>query len=132
MKLKKSHSLLIASSALVLSLSANQAYAFEDEDARRAILDLRSQLRQTQQNNIELNNKINNLQQQITQLRGSIETANHQTRMAQQANQQAANPDVPPSQQVGDPNEQQNYDNALDLFRQGNYAEASTALNRFA
>ncbi|HLU01733.1 MAG TPA: tol-pal system protein YbgF [Advenella sp.] len=132
MKLKKSHSLLIASSALVLSLSANQAYAFEDEDARRAILDLRSQLRQTQQNNIELNNKINNLQQQISQLRGNIETANHQARMAQQSSQQAANPDVPPSPQVGDPNEQQSYDSALDLFRQGNYAEASTALNRFA
>lgn len=132
MKMKKTHSLLIASSALVLSLAANHAYAFEDEDARRAILDLRSQLRQSQQNTADLSNKINNLQQQITQLRGSIETANHQLRMSQQSGQQAANPDVPPSPQVGDPNEQQSYDSALDLFRQGNYAEASTALNRFA
>lgn len=132
MKLKKNHSLLVASSVLLLSLGANHAYAFEDEDARRAILDLRSQLRQTQQNNITLSNKINELQQQITQLRGSIETANHQMRQAQQSSQQQANPDVPPSPQVGDPNEQQDYDSALDLFRQGNYAEASTALNRFA
>lgn len=132
MKLKKTHSLLIASSALLLSLGTNHAYAFEDEDARRAILDLRSQLRQTQQNNADLSNKINNLQQQISQLRGSIETANHQARMSQQANQQDANPDVPPSGQVGDPVEQQSYDNALDLFRQGNYAQASSALNQFA
>ncbi len=132
MKLKKNHSLLVASSVLLLSLGANHAYAFEDEDARRAILDLRSQLRQSQQNNITLSNKINDLQQQITQLRGNIETANHQMRMAQQSNQDQANPDVPPSPQVGDPNEQQAYDSALDLFRQGNYAEASTALNRFA
>ncbi|NLY65875.1 MAG: tol-pal system protein YbgF [Alcaligenaceae bacterium] len=130
MILKKKHTLLLFTSAFFCSILSHNAYAFEDEDARRAILDLRAQLRQSAQARLELSNKIQSLQSQITQLRGEIEKINNSSMIsAQNARSEAG---FEPTPQVGDPTEQRTYDQALDLFRQGNYSQASVALGNFA
>ena len=130
MIVKKKHTLLLLTSALFCSILSTNAYAFEDEDARRAILDLRAQLRQSAQARLELSNKIQSLQSQVSQLRGEIERISSSDMLSRQSARAEAGYD--PTPQVGDPNEQRAYDEALDLFRQGNYSQSSIALGNFA
>lgn len=120
--------------ALVLSTAflglAQPAFAQEDEQARRAILELRSQLKQSDMLRNDLANQVQQLQNDIRQLRGQLESINNSAQT--QALAARANDDIGPSAQVGDPAEQRAYDSALDLFRAANYAEASTALANFS
>ncbi|GAA4406301.1 tol-pal system protein YbgF [Advenella faeciporci] len=130
MIVKKKHTLLLLTAAFFCSILNTNAYAFEDEDARRAILDLRAQLRQSAQARLELSNKIQSLQTQVSQLRGEIERLSSADTLSRQSARAEAGFD--PTPQVGDPNEQRAYDEALDLFRQGNYSQSSVALGNFA
>lgn len=120
--------------ALVLSTAflglAQPAFAQEDEQARRAILELRSQLKQSDMLRNDLANQVQQLQNDIRQLRGQLESLGNVAQT--QALEARANDDIGPSVQVGDPAEQRAYDSALDLFRAANYAEASTALANFS
>ncbi|WP_432786354.1 Cell division coordinator CpoB [Oligella sp. MSHR50489EDL] len=126
---KRQLSLLVFSSAILGAGFSNPAIAFEDEDARRAILELRSQLKMAGLSRLELSNQIQALQREITQLRGQLESLDHS---AKQAASQQNYDDYGPNPQVGDPNEQRDYDNAINLFRQGEYEMAASALNNFA
>lgn len=124
---KKSTALLLSAALLTM---AHPAHAAEDEQARRAILELRSQLKQSDIVRNDLARQVQDLQKQITQLRGQVETLNNAKLAPLQETR--ANDDLGPSAQVGDPTEQQAYDTALDLFRQGNYPAAASALANFS
>ncbi len=124
---KKSTALLI--SAVFLGM-AQPAFSAEDEQARRAILELRSQLKQSDIVRNDLARQVQDLQKQVSQLRGQIETISNVSQA--QLQETRANDDLGPSAQVGDPVEQQAYDTALDLFRQGNYPAAASALGNFS
>ena len=126
---KRQLSLLVFSSAILGAGFSSPAMAFEDEDARRAILELRSQLKMAGLSRLELSNQIQALQKEIAQLRGQLESLDHS---AKQASSQQNYDDFGPNPQVGDPNEQHDYDNAINLFRQGEYEMAANALNNFA
>lgn len=130
--LSKKLPLLLPAAALFAALSG-PAMA-QDEDARRAILQMRTQLQMANQSRTELNNKVQDLQNQIAKLQGQVETLNHKLKQGLQnaaSQQQAAEPPEP-TPQVGDPDQQEAYDAGLDLFRQGSYQDAADALNGFA
>ena len=127
--LKRQLSLLVCSTAILGAGFTTPAIAFEDEDARRAILELRSQLKMAGLSRLELSNQIQALQKEVAQLRGQLESIDHSAR---QASTQQNYEDFGPNPQVGDPNEQRDYDNAINLFRQGEYEMAARALSNFA
>lgn len=119
----------VASAALCAALAAPAAHAFSDNEARKAILELRQQLREmTEQNaraRLQLADQIERLEREVTRLREELEHA-----ARPQAGKQAAGGDNgTPS--VSDPQEQAAYDGAIDLFRNGQYKEAAEALNAF-
>lgn len=105
------------------------AFATEDEQARRAILELRSALKQSDMVRNGLAQQVQQLQREVTQLRGQIESLGFVTNSP--TLEARANDAMGVSAQVGDPAEQHNYDAALDLFRQNNYAGAAKALANF-
>ncbi|NOL51914.1 tol-pal system protein YbgF [Pelistega suis] len=123
---KKSIALLLSGAFLSL---AQPAFAQEDEQARRAILELRSQLKQSDMVRNDLASQVQQLQNELRQLRGQLESLGNvgQTQVLEAR----ANDDIGPSAQVGDPAEQRAYDAALDLFRAGDYAASSKALANF-
>lgn len=121
--------------ALAAALSAGlftaPAHAFADDEARRAILDLREQLRtlvdQSRQIRVQQADQIENLQQEVARLRGEVERLSHLSQRAEQANTPAGSASI----QVSDPAEQAAYDQAMQAFRAGQYQEASTGLTQF-
>lgn len=133
---------------LALAAPAVQAQLFGgDNEAREAILQLRQEIatsrEQSQSNLLQLHSQIEQMQQQIARLRGQQETLAKQVSDLQQANANAAaaaaaaaapprNEDHDPSVLLNaSPQEQQAYDAALALFRDGRYAEAAPALDAF-
>jgi len=122
---------LVVAVAMATTVMAAPAHAFSDDEARRAILDLRQQLQQqTEQNQrarLQLADQMQAMQQEITQLREQLElVARHQH--AEQSNQGASNP---AGATAGDPNEQAAYDGAIDQFRQAQYKDAAESLTAF-
>lgn len=116
-------------SAVALVAISSPAFA-EDEQARRAILELRAQLKHSEAMRNELSNQIVRLQEDIRKLRGQVEVLSNSVR---KQNISSGGPnDVTALTQVGDPVEQNAYDTALDLFRQGNYDASATALANFS
>ncbi len=117
--------------ALSMSLFSAPSYAFADDQARRAILDLREQLQtlvdQSRQIRVRQADQIDNLQQEVARLRGEVERLSH---MAER-NQQQSTPSSESSIQVSDPIEQSAYDQAMQSFRAGQYQEASKELTQF-
>ena len=124
---------LALSATLACLTIAAPAYAFADDDARRAILELRQQFEQSQRAQLQLADQIQSLPQQITQLRGQVEELSRpqpQQQQQQQANnatQQGAAAGGP----VADPQEADAYNNAIDMFRKGQYKDASDSLSAF-
>ena len=115
-----------------LALSAvtlTPAHAFSDDEARKAILELRQQVRQMSdqglQARIQLADRIEILQQEVASLRGQVE------QLRWQAEQSAAQNTDTPSVQSNDPIEQATYDAAMELFRNGQYAEAASGFGDF-
>lgn len=119
--------------AMVVSvgLCSTPAHAFADDEARRAILDLREQLRtlidQSRQIRVQQSDQIENLQQEVARLRGEVERLGHLAQRNQQAAEQASGSTI----QVADPAEQAAYDQAMQHFRAGQYKEAAAALTQF-
>ncbi|AZV92754.1 tol-pal system protein YbgF [Kerstersia gyiorum] len=124
---------LLSASILAILATPLTAHAFADDDARRAILELRQQVRQlTEQNQraqLQLADQIDALQLEVMRLRDQVE---HASRSAQQAMEQSApKPAANTEDSAADPQEQAAYDGAINLFRNGQYGEASEALNAF-
>ena len=114
-------------------LAASPAHALADDEARRAILDLRQQLRQMNEQNqrarLLLADQIEQLQQEVARLRGQIEEAARPAQAQQPAQQRGQG--AAGVAQAEDPQEQAAYDGALDLFRNGQYREAAESLTAF-
>ena len=117
--------------ALSSILGSAPAHAFADDEARRAILDLREQIRtlveQSRQIRVQQADQIESLQQEVARLRGEVERLGHLS----QRNAQSSAPASESSIQVADPAEQAAYDQAMQSFRAGQYREASVGLTQF-
>lgn len=113
-------------------IAAAPAHAFSDDEARRAILELRQQVQQLSEQNrqarIQLADQLETLQQEVAKMRGQLELLGWESEMAKRANE-AQSPDSIPN--VGDPQEQAAYEAAAEAFRSGNYKEAATAFSTF-
>lgn len=124
---------LIASAGLALAALAAPVQAFADDEARRAILDLRQQVQQQNEQNqrarLQLADQIQALQQEVAQLRDQLELVSRQQPGAKGGG--AAGSANPAGANAGDPQEQAAYDGAIDLFRKGQYKEASESFAAF-
>lgn len=138
-----------------LSLTSLQAQAalFEDDEARHAILDIRTRLDNMQSeinakadktNNFDLNNQNEQLRQEIAKLRGQIEVLANEL-----ANEQRRQKDfyvdldnrlrklepqkvtIDGKEVTMEPGEQKAYDAALSYFKAGEYKNASSAFFDF-
>jgi len=116
--------------ALTLSQSA---LAFADDDARKAIVELRQQLKTLQEANqrarIQLADQIEGLEQEVTRLRGEMEQMG---RPAAASNATGAAPGArAPDAKSEDPREQASFDQAMESFRKGQYKETVDTLMAF-
>ena len=119
---------LLATAALFASLPAK---AFADDEARRAILELRQQIRQMNEQNtqarLQLADQIDTLRSEVVSLRGQVE------KLSWQASGQGQN-NAPAGQQsphAADPQEQAVFDSAMDAYRAGQYKPAADAFAGF-
>ena len=116
---------LSAATLLALTLAAPAAQAFSDDEARRAILELRAQLKQNQQAQLQLADQMDMMRQEIASLRGRIEE------LGQQRAAPTGNSNAPQTPQTGDPQEQAAYEAAADQYRNGRYKEAADGFSTF-
>jgi len=144
----------LAAALLCASLGA-QAALFEDDEARRAILDLRqrveamrlqSEQRQNDEN-AQLRRSLLDLQNQIEQMRGELARMTGQneqlTRTVTEMQQRQTDVDdrlkknepskvaVDGREFNADPKEKADFDAALGIFRAGQFAQAQTAFAEF-
>ena len=148
MKLNTSFSLrAVALAAAVLLSSGANAALFEDTEARRAILDLRErverqgeEIQQFQRSLLEQQNQFEALREETARLRGEKEELSQELRRQQELSQGVDNrlKKFEPSQVkvddvefVADPSETKAYEDALAIFRKGDFAAASGAFNDF-
>lgn len=121
---------LAASLVTLMSLSAAPAQAFSDDEARKAILELRAQIKQineqNQQARLQLADQVDMLRNDVAKMRGQLE----QLHYAAQASAPVNAPQN--SAQASDPQEQAAYNAAAELYRSGKYKEAATAFASFA
>nr|WP_246129247.1 tol-pal system protein YbgF [Verticiella sediminum] len=143
---------LMAGAALVaagLAAQPAQAQLFGgDDEARQAIIKLRQELAdvrsEDQRGRLALAAQIEQLQQQMSQMRGQLETLSKQIADTQQAQRQlsldmteqppaAGGPGQPEAANLlaAGGEEQTSYDAAIDYFRKGQYRESATALQAF-
>jgi len=144
----------LAAALLCASLGA-QAALFEDDEARRAILDLRqrveamrTQAEQRQNDeNAQLRRSLLDLQTQIEQMRGDLQRMTGQneqlTRTVTEMQQRQLEVDdrlkknepskvsVDGREFTADPKEKADFDAALGIFRGGQFAQAQTAFAEF-
>ncbi|WP_347556293.1 tol-pal system protein YbgF [Robbsia sp. KACC 23696] len=134
------------------ALSAAPAHAFSDDEARKAILDLRQRLDNTnaqlsaaQRAVIDLQNRNDQLNQQVAQVRGQNEDLQNQLTTVQQTEKDYYSDldgrlkKFEPQQQTVDgvqgtvqPGESTKFNAALQQFRSGDYKGASSAFSDFA
>lgn len=119
----------MVSSCLVLmgGVSLSQpVLAFADDDARKAILELRQQIKTLTEANqrarIQLSDQIEALGQEIVRLRGDIEQLG---RPASTPGARGADP------RAQDPREQSAFDQSMETFRKGQYKETIQNLTAF-
>jgi tol-pal system protein YbgF len=119
-------SCLVLMSSLLLSQSA---LAFTDDEARKAILDLRQQIRTMNEANqrarIQLSDQIEALGQEIVRLRGDLEQLG---RPASAGGAAGGRPADPRSQ---DPREQAAFEQSIESFRKAQYKETVQNLTAF-
>lgn len=127
-----SRPLLLTAAVMLSSAFMLPAHAFADDEARRAILELRQQVRQMQEQNQQarflLANQIETLQHEMSDMRGQLERMRFELDINKRAGQDQAGGG---SIQVSNPQEQAAYDNAMGLFRSGKYKEAAQGLSGF-
>ncbi|OWT73390.1 MULTISPECIES: tol-pal system protein YbgF [unclassified Achromobacter] len=123
---------LAAAAGLAFGVLSFPAHAFADDEARKAILDLRQQVQQQNDQNVrarlQLADQIQSLQTQIQQLQNQLELA---TRQPAGGNKAGGNPADTGSATAGDPQEQSAYDGAIDMYRKGQYKDAAESLTAF-
>jgi tol-pal system protein YbgF len=144
----------LAAALLCASVGA-QAALFEDDEARRAILDLRQRVEAMRQQaeqrqndeNAQLRRSLLDLQTQIEQMRGELQRMTGQneqlTRTITELQQRQAEIDdrlkknepakvaVDGREFTADPKEKADFDAALGIFRAGQFAQAQTAFAEF-
>lgn len=144
----------LAAALLCASVGA-QAALFEDDEARRAILDLRQRVEAMRQQaeqrqndeNAQLRRSLLDLQTQIEQMRGDLQRMTGQneqlTRTITELQQRQAEIDdrlkknepakvaVDGREFTADPKEKADFDAALGIFRAGQFAQAQTAFAEF-
>lgn len=141
--------------ALFLALASNSAFAiFDDTEARKAILDLRQQLKvledrvarmeSANQGQLSLAQSLSEKDREIARLRGDLEVANNNIRKLQEDNKllytnldERLKKFEPKSvqldgQEVSVPPEQfSEYQAGLDHFKSGNYKDAAAQFQQF-
>ncbi|MDM0044386.1 tol-pal system protein YbgF [Variovorax dokdonensis] len=139
---------LVLAAALVSATAGANAALFEDEEARRAILDLRQRVETMRQRSTEdseqLRRSLLDLQTQIEAMRGELQRMtgkNEELTKAlsdlQQKQTEAAKAAGPSSVNVdgrefnADPKEKADFDAALGIFRAGQFAQAQTSFADF-
>lgn len=124
--------ILVAAAGVAFTALSFPAHAFADDDARKAILELRQQIQQMRQINenarAQFSEQIQSLQQQMMELRNQLELTMHQAVPRAPTNGNQADTD---GASATDPQEQSAYDGAIDRFRNGQYKEAAQALTAF-
>ena len=144
----------LAAVLLCMSLGA-QAALFEDDEARRAILDLRQRVEAMRQQaeqrqgeeNAQMRRSLLELQTQIEQMRGDLQRMTGQneqlTRTVTEMQQRQGEIDdrlkksepskvsVDGREFSADPREKADFDAALGIFRGGQFAQAQTAFAEF-
>ncbi len=137
----------VALVAGLLLSSAAQAGLFEDDEARRAILDLRQrverqaeEIQQFQRSLLEQQNQFETLRSEIARLRGEKEELSQELRQAKELSQgvddrlkkfEPTTVKVDGVEFVADPSETKAYEDALAVFRKGDFAAAGNAFNEF-
>ncbi len=125
------HRLNAVSAAVLIGLSliAPSAHAFADDEARRAILELRTQIQQlTDQNRqarLQLADQMDQLHQEIALLRGKVEELSHRPPTSSTPG------NAPQAASTGDPQQRAAYEAAADLYRNGRYKEAAASFATF-
>ena len=108
------------------------ANAFADDDARKAILELRQQVSAmsdaNQRARLQLSDEVETLQQEVTKLRAQIEQMGRPTGSTGPATE--TTPNVPGAA-VQDPAEQSAYDGAIEQFRKAQYKDSAASLSAF-
>lgn len=114
--------------ALALSATVSTSYAFTDSEARTAIIELRQQLRTltetSQRASMQLAQRIDRLEQEITRLRAQLEELGAPSGASQQSGSAV-------QERAQDSKEQSAFDGALDLYRDAKYKEAAASLSAF-
>ena len=138
---------VLASTVFAVLLGASGvSSAFSDDEARRAILDLREKLNVTQSSQLELLSRINQLQEQNAEMTGKVEKLTHQIGLTQKASRDlfmsldkrlAALESHVEKDENGQsftvvPEEKRRYDLALELFSEGSYEESQKLLESLA
>ena len=137
---------VVLAAAALLSAHA-QAALFEDSDARRAILELRErverqgeEIQNFQRGLLEQQNQFEALRAETARLRGEKEELTQELRRAQELSQgvddrlkkfEPTKVKVDGVEFVADPAETKAYEDALAIFRKGEFGAASTAFNDF-
>lgn len=137
----------VALAAGVLLSAGAHAALFEDTDARRAILDLRErverqgeEIQNFQRSLLEQQNQFEALRTETARLRGEKEELTQQLRRQQELSQgvddrlkkfEPSQVKVDGVEFVADPAETKVYEDALAIFRKGEFGAASTAFNDF-
>lgn len=134
---------LAACSLLPLQASAG---LFSDDEARRAILDIRAKIAEKADKSsvLELSNQNEALRQEVARLRGQVEVLDNEVANVQKRQKDfyvdldARLRKVEPQKVVVDGKEasvilaeQQTYDAALTYFKEGNYKDAAAAFSDF-
>ena len=138
---------LVALAASALLSAGAHAALFEDSDARRAILDLRErverqgeEIQNFQRSLLEQQNQFEALRAETARLRGEKEELTQELRRAQELSQgvddrlkkfEPTKVKVDGVEFVADPAETKAYEDALAIFRKGEFGPASTAFNDF-
>lgn len=122
--------LLVAMS--VAAFSTVPAHAFADDDARRAILDLREQVHQMAEQDrrvrLEFSDQLETLKHEVMSLRGEIEQLKWASDLDRRSSQDQSGG---AAATVADPQEQAAYESPISLFRSGKYKEAIDGFNTF-
>jgi tol-pal system protein YbgF len=157
--IRLSKSAIAAACMAAFSFAALPAHAglFDDDEARKAILDLRTKIEAVQQDVngkladkadksgvLDLVNQNEQLQQEIAKLRGQIEVLTNDLAETQKRqkdfyvdldtrlrNLEPKKVTVDGQEAEVDPGEQKSYENAMALFKDGDYKGAGAALNDF-
>ncbi|MBP6020931.1 MAG: tol-pal system protein YbgF [Burkholderiaceae bacterium] len=123
---------LLATIVAVSTMFVAPAHAFADDEARRAILDLRAQIQQMSEQNrqarLQLADQMETLQHEMASMRGQLEKLNWESDLTKRSSQDQATGNAA---QVADPQEQAAYEGPIGLFRSGKYKEAASDFQTF-